>query len=145
MVIAVTPGETWEWIHESDRDLPAEKQTVFVLRVLTDKEQRECSNRSISSDDARGKRRRRKAGGQSFRAGDYQHMLISLALVDVRNLRSKDGSVIPFEYDEIPGFPDGPRRRVKDSFLDKLPHEVKVDLASEISDGNAVDEEDLKN
>ena len=148
MVIAITPGEQWDWIHESDRDEPQETQTVFVCRVLTSRQNSWVENHYAGSTSKKTKGRKNKDQEDrpdiEFRTGDYKRAAIIAGLVDVRNLRKPDGEVVPFvsrrmtiagESLDVP----------LDSFLDSIPAEVLADLAGAITDGPGLREADRKN
>ena len=145
MVVAVTPGQTWDWIHPSDRDKPEDEQTIFTFRTLTSAQHRRISNKAAASphlskeDKASG-----EIGITEFRTGDYQYFLIKEGLENVTNLRGEDGNPIPYECMEF-GTKDGRVKRVTDKFLDRIPNEVLLDAASEIDKGNSFEEEDRKN
>lgn len=149
MVIAITPGETWEWIHESDLEREKEDQTVFVCRVLTSRQNAWVENHYAGSTAKRKKKGYREYKGDErpdveFRAGDYRRASITAGLVDVQGLKDSKGAEIKFETRRatIGGDTlDVP----SDSFLDRIPAEVLVDLANAITDGPSLEESDRKN
>lgn len=146
MVIAITPGQLWDWVHESDLDKPEEDQTIFQLRVLTSRQNDWVQNQYAGS---KAGRTRGKKGGDDrldvvFRAGDYRRASIIAGLVGVTNLRGADGLDVVFETrqqrigGEVLEVPI-------DALLDRIPPEVQVDLAGAITDGPRLQETDRKN
>ena len=146
MVIAITPGETWEWIHESDKDLPAEQQTVWGCRVLTSRQNAWVENRYAGSSTGKKKGRRQQEDRPDveFRAGDYRRAAIIAGLEFVRNFTDADGVEIPMETRRLTI--GGETLEVPtDKFLDRVPAEVLVDLAGAITEGPGLRETDRKN
>ena len=147
MVIAITPGDIWEWIHESDLEREEEAQTVFVCRTLTAAQDRWAQNKYARSTPAKKGFRKYKGDdrpGVEFRAGDYGHAAILAGLVDVKRLKDKKGNPIEFETrramiaDENEDVPT-------ESFLGRIHSEVRIDLGNAIIARGAPEELDRKN
>lgn len=137
MTIATAPGETWEYVTKEDRDLPEDKRTVYVLRSLTTQERKKVDNAMLSQGDDMQE-------GLNLRWGDLTVTALKLGLEDVRNLRDADGQEVPFRFETV-GSVNGRRRRVKDEFLDRVPAAVQYEVASAITKGNQLTEDDAKN
>lgn len=146
-MIAITPGETWEWIHESDLEREPDDQTVFVCRVLTSRQNAWVENHYAGSMAKKKKGYRQYKNDDrpdvEFRAGDYRRAAIIAGLVDVKRLKDSKGE--PIEYVTRRATIGGDHLDVPvDSFLDRIHAEVLVDLATAITDGPSLTEPEKK-
>ena len=155
MVRAITPGEEWVWIHESDLDLPEDEQTRWTLRVLSSTEAAWVQNKvAAASTHQKGGRRGRRdeSDDLTIRTGDYRLAQIHAGVVNVENLlkdeKQPDGTVktVAVPYTTQPRKIAKERREaVSDAFLNQVPNDVLVDLAGAIDEGPRLKERDLKN
>ena len=131
---AVDPNSTRDYIPLCDRDLPKDQQTVFELKTLTPREDRLIEN-SIAIRD----------GQMAINLGDQYALALSMGLVGVRNFTDAKGKDVKIEHEseKIHGFV----RPLKESFLAKIPKEIRLEIAREIIDGagGAITEEEAKN
>ncbi len=138
MVIAITPGETWDFIIESERELPAEEQTTWILRALGYTENNRIQDNALKQelgDD----------GGVQLRAGSYMDKVIRAGLVGWKNFKDADGILVEFET-EISGSERRKKRKEPTiDTLDRIPPEVLTDLANAIVRHNVLDASAEKN
>ncbi len=88
MVIAIDPGEQFEYTLQRDRSLPEEERTVFLLRPLS-YEQRVKLTNLISSMEA-------DTGVVRGTIGDVMDSTLRAGLVGWRNLRDRKGVEVEF-------------------------------------------------
>ena len=146
MVIWTAPGETWDFVCEAERDLPAEEQTIFRLKSLDADAGAHIQNEGIGATtdpkaaegDGVGEVEMR------MRTGTVLLTTLRLGLDDVLGLRDKAGQPVPM--------PKESRRIARRArlvptlkFLDGLPSEVRDEVATEISNRNTFTETDAKN
>lgn len=149
MVIAITPGETWEWVHESDLEKKKEDQTVFLCRVPTYRQntwiQDKYSGGKVTQQKKGYRQQKHEDGvGIQFNVGAFQRALILTGLLDVKGLKDLKGNLVEFEtrHTTIEGESlDVPT----DSFLGRLRPSLLVELANEIGDHQDLGESDRKN
>jgi len=136
MTIAITPGETWEYITKADRELPKEEQTVWVLRALDGSESRRLNNSLVSSD--------RDMKKLSFTLADYQEEALKCGLIGAVNFKDSAGNIIEFETVKV-GTLRGSTRQASAAFLALVPAGVQVELAEQIINNTQLEPADVKN
>jgi hypothetical protein len=129
MAIAVTEKE-FEYVLEADRDLPAEQQTTWILKVLNWDE-----NRQLEKSEWKPPTRR---GAQAVMVTDpkaIQRRALDLGLLGWRNFKSRDGTAVEFRRDggKVPG-----------EVLDMIAP-YAAELANAIADRAIQTPEDVKN
>jgi len=132
---AVDIKATRDYIPECDRKLKASEQSVFELGMLSVREERLLENTVGMNTE-----------GQMFmNIGDQHYLALCMGLKGVRNFIDAEGNevVVEREKSKIHGVV----RPLTDSFLQKIPKEVRLEIAREIIDGSGseVSEEEVKN
>ena len=129
MVIAVEPGEVFDYIVKADRDKEESEQTIFRLKVLDNKTQ-------IKIQDS-GSVMNVHTGDMRIKAGNKTDLILKAGLTGVDNLKNRKGEIIDFMTDK--------NNIVSDDFLGMLPPKVKSELANEITEMQSLQEDELKN
>lgn len=143
MVIAITPGETWDYIIEDERELESDEQTVFVLRTLTNAQHKHVSRPFAFQTQKVGRKQRQAQDTEvGFDTGEYLDRAIKAGLDDVRNFRGRDGVEIPFAA-SAPR--NGKRAQVTEEFLDRIPNGIRTEIAGAILDGEKLEVDEVKN
>lgn len=142
----------FEYIAESDRSLPKDEQTIFILKGLPYDTQQQLEARlspQISipgSAVGSGKEEFQKAmsgsnvsvnimGGRT----ELQFEILKHGMVDVVNLYDDKGNVITY-----PG-PNAPLATLKNWYAQWLPSDLRTELANAITEGSTISEDDAKN
>lgn len=136
MTIAITAGDTWQYITLADRELPEEQQTVWTLRVLDGTERQHLKKGVVTSDS--------KAEEFSYSMGPYVHRCMQFGLAGVENFPDGNGALVKFATHEV-GTPGGKKRRPTDEFIGRIPDGVQVELAEAIDNNTRLDAGDVKN
>lgn len=141
MTIAITPGETWEYITEADEKLPEEDQTVYELRHLTSKQQRAVDNVFAVQRAGKGRRAPKEV---AFKTGDYLDRALRAGLHNVRNLQDSEGVEVPYESKPTKVGING-QQEVTDEFLARIPPGVRAELAGVILGSEELEVDEVKN
>lgn len=123
MAIAVDPNRTFDYILKEDRDLPAEQQTVFKLKVLSARELARLED-SVSVMD--------KDGNWQVKVGTKALEILSCGIKGWENLRNRAGIFIPFSG-------------IMDNNFDLLRPEWRRELADAITEQANLSEDERKN
>jgi len=113
-MIILNPNTTREYIHSSQKDLPKEEQNVVTLKHLTVEEE------SIIMDSlyVKGVTRPYNQYAKAF----------EIAVIDISNLKTKDGEAVAFNKEIIESIPRSFRDAVACDvlkFLERKPEQVK--------------------
>ena len=146
-----------EYVLKSDRDLPKEEQTIFILKGLSYDSLVALQSSMTPTMNIPG-----AAAGKGSEEWDrimststigmvmsqggikMQYTILSEGLIDVLNLIDETtGDIIPYLKD------DGGRHistaKRKDWFAQWLPDDVRVEIANAISSASTLDEDSVKN
>jgi hypothetical protein len=128
MVIARDPSRLIDYVLKEDRGLPKEKQTVWKLRHLLNRERApiEDSIAKMSKD-----------GSYSFKAGSYPVDICKMGLRGWDNFQLPDGTLAQPEFTNS--------GMLKEKCLDLLKPAWIAELADVITEKNLVSEEEEKN
>lgn len=130
---ALTPRTEWEYVPLCDRALPAEDQTVFILRAPTGVQAAQYEDNSAEILD----------GKYIVKHGTQNLMLLNFSLVDVKNFKNDKGEEIKLERDiERISFGVNP---LTDNFLASIPRKIQMEISNEIYVGMTIGEQELKN
>jgi len=132
-MIALDPqNETFVIITEADKQLDADKQTRFVCRYLTAREESEITDLSEYSPD----------GTLKPHNGERWRRIFNWCVIDIVNLIDKKSEIIVTPQKEVnsEGFLAFP-----DSFLSRIPLLVRQEVAQSIQFRNLITEDDSKN
>lgn len=122
-MIAIAPKDEFTYVPVSDRD--AEVQTCFTLRALNMRE-------TIEIEDFLGMR----AGEGGYPAGTMNYKVLKKGLRGFQNLRDRDGEVI---------WTEDANGDVADEVLQRIPSNIRTELANTIWGFANVSEDEVKN
>lgn len=133
---ALTPGSTFDYIDEIDKDLPVDEQTVFICKYLT------TAQRQIL-DDAIGYQ---TDEGLVLTLGTSNLLAIHLGLAEIRNFHDAQGNPVELKRDKkaakrLPGV----GRPWDLEVIDLIPKDVLDRVAKAIKNGGELDEDEAKN
>lgn len=133
-MIACDISETKDYIPRCDLDLPADQQTVFVMRTFDAKTKARIQNAAagVASDD-------QTDSVVELRAGDAQYELVRHGIPDWRNLRDRDGHNVPCQKTKAGRFEvlsEGSMNRIT---------KILSELSAAIGAFNRMDEDDEGN
>jgi hypothetical protein len=129
MAIAVTEKE-FEYVLEADRDLPAERQTTWILKVLNWDE-----NRQLEKSEWKPPTRRGASAVMVTDPKAIQRRALDFGLLGWRNFKNREGKAVEFQRDngKVPG-----------EVLDMIAP-YAAELANAITDRAIQTPEDVKN
>ncbi len=128
---AANPNQTFNYVPECDKDLPAGEQTIFVLRALKPKEEKLVDNLIAFGDT-----------GTNLRLGDQVEIALSCGIVDVQNFFDEKGN--PVKVFRESGKVSGIYQPLSDKFLELIPKEIRSELSRVIIDGSELGDEEAK-
>lgn len=123
MAVAVDPNRTFDYVLKEDRELPAEQQTVFKLKVLSARELAGLED-SVSVMD--------KDGNWQVKVGTKVLEILRLGLKGWKNLWRTSEITEPF-------------KGIGDESLDLLRPEWRRELADAITEQTNLSEGEVKN
>lgn len=132
MIIAINPDEKIRYIPKCDRELPAERQTAFLLRPMKAKDAAKMQDGAAEIDLARDQ----KDSTLRLRSGTQELEVLRLGLAGWENFKDANGAEV--EYRENNG---NPRPEV----LDRIPAKIRRELAEAIIEGGTLSESAGKN
>ena len=134
---AVSINQIEKVVHDSEKNLVPEEQTIFVLKPLSLSEQALLKDKNRFAD-----------GELVLSAGQIEILSLHLGLENVENLIELDNNrqevEVKFERDETKKYIKGISRKIrpwKDECLEKIPADVRLWLSLKI---RGLDEESLK-
>jgi len=124
MAIAVSVGQTKRFVTESDRSLPEDQQTVFLLRPLTARERAAVQDLSVldTADNS-----------VKLRVGTIHTLTVEKGLTGWSNFRDAAGTEMLFDAKNVA------------ANLDRLSPDDLVEIYGAIADMNTVTKEQEKN
>ena len=126
-MIALSPKSSYAYVCKAEQEISPELQTTFHLKQLTVSEQ-------ASVDDAFGK----YVGGDMQVMTGTQHLTaLRVGILSVDNLKDSAGATVNVTRTDA-GF-------VSDEFLEKLPKDVRSELARAIIAGARLTETEAQN
>lgn len=134
---AVSVNQTENVVHPSEKDLPSNEQTVFILKNLS------LSEQSVLKDQ-----NRMVDGEFVLASGATELLALHLGLVGVQNLEDEDGNEVVFERDEKMAYIRGVSKNTrpwKESCLERIPQDVRLWLSMKIRGLLDEEEETEKN
>ncbi len=131
MITAVDPNEIVDYVPKCDRELPEEKQTVFMLSILKASDAARMED-SLTETSLGGK----KENKMRIRSGSKVLDALRGGLKGFRNFRGADGNEIAWR--ENAGTPH------KD-VIDAIPPKIRRELAEFIIEGSELSEDEEKN
>lgn len=137
MVIAIDPGEEFEFVLLADRALPENdiNRTVWKLRPLTRKEMTVLEDRTEMQ----------RGGGFRLNLGTIKEETVRAGLIGCSNFRDARGAEIPFEQsDKMISVLGRNCRPPADRFLDRIPAAALMELADAIQEGAKITVEEGK-
>lgn len=137
MVIAIDPGEEFDYVLLADRVLPEDdpNRTVWKLRPLTRKEITLLEDRTEMQ----------RGGGFRLNLGTIKEDTVRAGLIGCRNFRDARGTEIHFEQaDKTLNVLGRNCRPPADRFLDRIPAAALMELADAIQEGAKVTVEEGK-
>jgi len=131
-IFALRPGQVQDYILKDQEKDPPESQTIFKIKYLNVSESAQVSD-MIYSAKGFGKKRE-----ELLRTGTQQLHVLRKGLIGWENFKYEDGTVC--EWEDVPtGVSIGKFNTIMDRNLDKLPPEVRDELADEIRGASALD------
>jgi hypothetical protein len=124
MPIAVDPEQTWDFVVPSERDLPEESQTVFILKPLDLRAEKRMAELSRGQENVAG----------ASEAGTY---VLKMGLAGWRNFRNTKGEAINFDVGR-----DG---HPTDVTLGRIDLSSRMELVKAILYRNGITEDEQKN
>lgn len=128
MPIALDPKRIERYVLKCDRELPVEKQTVWLLRPLKVREMAAVKNEALVMDQ--------KTQELRSHSGTSELTIVQRGLVGVENFKDADGVDVKFLLSG---------GVVADAFLDRLANDWRVELSNAISRLSEVLESDRGN
>ncbi len=135
MIRAINPEATAEYVCEADRESP--EPTVFIIGTI-DARLRSHINDRASSFDGDG-RSGKEPVEQLIRGGSWRWMTCKYGIRGWRNLADHAGNQIAERFDTFP-YGGKSYRVVSDVVLTILPEDVLMELTTEISKMNTLQE-----
>lgn len=137
MPVARNKLETVRYVTIADRALPPERQSVFLLRPLTNKTRAQIQNLVQLHADGR----------TSPLLGSMRRAALKAGLVGWENFADADGKAVPFQTEKGSRLFHGVDvvNPPTDETLEWLSPEDEVELANAIINGATLDEDDAKN
>ena len=135
MVIPLDPKCEIRFIAEDDRELPAEQQTVFLIRSLSARQQADVQNNSITVSN--------QGGGDmdtEVKTGEWAISVLNYGLTGWENFPPGEDKDLPFRANGA-----GQKRKVSDDTLSRIPTGVRSELAAAIWDGTDLADKEAKN
>ena len=133
MPIALDPKATFEYVLTDDRALPEDQRTVFVLRGLTVGEEARVADAMIASIPGQEE--------LAFRSGTHQLTVLRYGLRGWRNFKYADGTDVEWE-DLNEGRDAEDRNRILDRNLNKIPPEIRSEIAEQIRGESTLGEDE---
>jgi hypothetical protein len=127
---AIDPGETIRYIPKCDRELPTEEQVIFLYRPLTAKEAADIQDR-LTETTLGGK----AESTMRIYSGSQQLKALQSGMKGWENFKDKKGKAI--EWRDNNGTP-------RNENFDRIPADVRQELAQVIIEGGEVSEKDAK-
>jgi len=133
MVLPIDPTKEYTYLAECDRELEEDKQSKFIIRPLTAREEAYVTDSFLNID---------LGGGEASATAKTGERV--MAILNVRLIRWEN---FP------PGGPDlhfsakgaGSKRRIADKTLSRIPGDVRMEIANAITEGLGMVEEVEKN
>jgi len=137
MVKPISPNAEYRYILECDRNLPAEEQTVFILRPLTYAEYTQIEDNVIEST-SEVRRGYRKKGGDEFKmkilSGSQEKRILCSGIKRIENFKDENGNEIEWDFH----WKDSDKMKV----LSMLKPVYRRELANVITEASYLDEDD---
>jgi len=140
MVMAITPDEEYRYILECDRDLPPEKQTVFILRPLSYSEYTQIEDNVIESvSEVRRGYRQKKNDEFKMRilSGSQEKRILCSGIKRIENFKDKNGNEIIWDFHA--------KDNEKMKILSMLRPANRRELANAITEASYLDEDEQGN
>jgi len=131
---AVSPRQVTRFVPSCDKKLPADEQTVFVIKPLSVEEE-------LILDDAQW--RTDAEGKRSFSFSSRLLMALHLGVISVENFFDKDGNAIVIDREEFKD--DFGVNRIEDEFLQQIPKKIRDEVSLFVVDGTTPTEKQRKN
>lgn len=136
MVIAVSTEDRFRYVCQAERGLPAEEQTVFLLRSLTSKE--------LALLDDGIPQVQQGTDLVNVSVGSMLHKALRAGLTGWENLLDAKGQAVEPEFERC-NLLGRNGEFLKEKSLDRLPREVRKELGNAIYNGSFLTEEDSGN
>lgn len=134
-MIVVNPGQTRRYVLKEERELPVDKQSVFLLRPLTLAESSKLEDMAVGIG----------AGNNvTVNSGSVRIQALRFGLAGWENVVDASGNAVEFRSTTKK------ERGVEivqpdDSIIAMIPPKARLELAEEITNGGSIDEDDAKN
>ena len=137
MVVARSVNETFQYVCHSDRQLPQDQQTTFILRRLPATVGMALDNLHEAT----------QTGQVTLRVGDQRIVTLQAGLAGWTNFNDAQGAPIEFKHEHGVRSVYGitVKNPAKVEMIDYLPEEIGEELARAIVEGNQLSEDDAKN
>ena len=135
MAIKALPIEKeFAYVCKSDRENPEDEQTVFWLKVLSYRESSKIEDFLGATD------------GDDFKVylGTQEALYLHYGLLRVENFEDENGKQIEAKREQTQDKKYG-TKCLKDSFLNRIPRDIRKELSKAIEAGPQLDEDTLKN
>jgi hypothetical protein len=119
---AIDPRKPHEFVVKSERDLPKDQQTVFLVKYLTAHQQFELRDEMYQVKGIG------KARNEKFLTGTMERKTLKLGLVGWKNFTDDSGSQLEFKSNDL------------DNMLDYVPPTARAEIASHIRGDSELDE-----
>jgi hypothetical protein len=135
-MLARSPKQSVRFVLPEERELPANEQTVFLLRPLSVLEDQVLRDSFVLVTKS----------GPVMQAGAMRVALLRAGLVGWENLRDEVGAEVPFQVIEKPAHVLGRKvRHISDESIDRLDDGTIDVLTKAIDDLRQVSRDDAKN
>lgn len=134
MVVALTPGETWDYVLEEDRERPEDERTTFLLATLDYEAHREIHDKALGTT-----RGGISEGSLEIRQGSAIDKILRCGLRGWRNFKDTDGHDVEFKTETVHVFAGKKRIQPTTETLGRLSQQWCVELAEAIQRNNRVE------